>query len=88
MLSNTPHQGLVQPPLEAIAQALLRCPCQNGARMNGAYAMGKFTISPKNLYALIGRPNSGNSGAPIILDVCKCEDYDIEPRLEHVTVAA
>ena len=38
--------------------------------------MGKFTISPKDLYAAIGR-----NGAPIILDVCKCEDYDVAPCL-------
>lgn len=43
--------------------------------------MGAFTISPKDLYASLGRPNMGNSGAPLILDVCKCEDYDVEPKL-------
>ncbi len=38
--------------------------------------MGNFTISPKDLYAEIGR-----NGAPVILDVCRCEDYDVAPRL-------
>ncbi len=43
--------------------------------------MGSFTISPSDLYATLGRPNMGSSGAPTILDVCKCEDYDVEPQL-------
>ena len=38
--------------------------------------MGAFTISPKNFYTKLGGPN-----APVVLDVCKCEDYDVEPRL-------
>ena len=38
--------------------------------------MGAFTISPSNLYAKLGGPN-----APLSLDVCKCEDYDVEQRL-------
>ena len=43
--------------------------------------MGAFTISPRDLYALIGRPNLGSAGAPLIFDVCRCEDYDVAPRL-------
>ncbi|MFM9937934.1 MAG: chromate resistance protein ChrB domain-containing protein [Hyphomicrobiaceae bacterium] len=38
--------------------------------------MGKFTITPTELYQRLGSPD-----APIVLDVCKCEDYDIMPRL-------
>lgn len=38
--------------------------------------MGKFTITPSELYKQIGGPD-----APMIFDVCKCEDYDVEPRL-------
>ena len=43
--------------------------------------MGTFTISPKDLYATLGRPNLGPSGALLILDVCRCADYDVEPKL-------
>jgi rhodanese-related sulfurtransferase len=38
--------------------------------------MGSFSISPAELYARIG-----TADAPIIFDVCKCEDYDQLPRL-------
>ncbi len=38
--------------------------------------MGNFTISAKELYATLGSPD-----APTVLDVCKCEDYDVTPRL-------
>lgn len=38
--------------------------------------MGNFTISPAELYASLG-----TSGAPLIFDVCKCEDYDVMPRM-------
>ena len=38
--------------------------------------MGTFSITPAELYAAIGSPD-----APLIFDVCKCEDYDLEPRL-------
>jgi rhodanese-related sulfurtransferase len=35
-----------------------------------------FSISPSDLYALMG-----TAEAPLIFDVCKCEDYDQLPRL-------
>ena len=38
--------------------------------------MGNFTITPKELYHALGSPD-----APLVLDVCKCEDYDVTPRL-------
>jgi rhodanese-related sulfurtransferase len=38
--------------------------------------MGAFSISPRELYARIG-----TADAPLIFDVCKCEDYDQLPRL-------
>ena len=38
--------------------------------------MGQLTISPSELYARLGTPE-----APIVLDVCKCEDYEVEARL-------
>ncbi len=38
--------------------------------------MGAFTISPAELFKTIGGPD-----APMIFDVCKCEDYDVEPRI-------
>lgn len=38
--------------------------------------MGNFTISPADLYALIGGPDG-----PMIFDVCKCEDYDAAARI-------
>ena len=38
--------------------------------------MGAFSISPSELYARIG-----TADAPLIFDVCKCEDYDQLPRL-------
>lgn len=38
--------------------------------------MGPFTLSPHDLYARIG-----SADAPVVLDVCKCEDFDAEPRL-------
>jgi rhodanese-related sulfurtransferase len=38
--------------------------------------MGSFSISPAELYARIG-----TADAPLIFDVCKCEDYDQLPRL-------
>jgi rhodanese-related sulfurtransferase len=38
--------------------------------------MGAFSISPAELYARIG-----TADAPLIFDVCKCEDYDQLPRL-------
>lgn len=38
--------------------------------------MGNFIISPTELYKLIGGPD-----APMIFDVCKCEDYDANPRM-------
>ena len=38
--------------------------------------MGNFTISAADLYATLGSPD-----APLIVDVCKCEDYDKEPFL-------
>jgi rhodanese-related sulfurtransferase len=38
--------------------------------------MGAFSISPSELYARIG-----SADAPLIFDVCKCEDYDELPRL-------
>lgn len=38
--------------------------------------MGQFTISPSELYARLGSPD-----APVVLDVCKCEDYEASPRL-------
>ena len=38
--------------------------------------MGNFTISSRELFAGIG-----SSDAPVIFDVCKCEDFDKEPRM-------
>jgi rhodanese-related sulfurtransferase len=38
--------------------------------------MGSFSITPAELYARIG-----TADAPLIFDVCKCEDYDQLPRL-------
>ena len=38
--------------------------------------MGAFSISPSELFARIG-----TADAPLIFDVCKCEDYDQLPRL-------
>jgi rhodanese-related sulfurtransferase len=38
--------------------------------------MGAFSISPKDLFARMG-----TADAPLIFDVCKCEDYDQTPRL-------
>ena len=38
--------------------------------------MGDFLITPDKLYAELGSPD-----APLIFDVCKCEDYDVEQRL-------
>lgn len=38
--------------------------------------MGEFLISPAELYARLG-----HADAPVILDVCKCDDYDRERRL-------
>ena len=38
--------------------------------------MGEFTITVQDLYARIGSPD-----APMIFDVCRCDDYDAEPRL-------
>jgi rhodanese-related sulfurtransferase len=38
--------------------------------------MGEIFISTSELYRLLGSPD-----APLIYDVCRCEDYDAEPRL-------
>jgi rhodanese-related sulfurtransferase len=38
--------------------------------------MGVFSISPQALYARMG-----TADAPLVFDVCKCEDYDQLPRL-------
>ena len=44
--------------------------------INGGTTLGSFTISPMDLYAQIGGPD-----APLIFDVCKCEDFDANPRI-------
>ena len=38
--------------------------------------MGNFTVLPAELYARLGGPD-----APIVFDVCRCEDYDASPRI-------
>lgn len=38
--------------------------------------MGAFTITPQQLHARLGGPE-----APVVLDVCRCDDFDAEPRL-------
>jgi rhodanese-related sulfurtransferase len=38
--------------------------------------MGPFSISPQHLYASMGRAD-----APLVFDVCRCEDFDAEQRL-------
>jgi rhodanese-related sulfurtransferase len=38
--------------------------------------MGSFTITPAELYRRLGGPD-----APVVIDVCRCDDYDTTPRL-------
>lgn len=38
--------------------------------------MGAFSLTPSELYSRLGTPE-----APIVIDACRCEDYDAAPRL-------
>lgn len=51
-------------------------PKRRAIHLSGAPAMGPFTITVHELYETIGHADS-----PLILDVCKCEDYDTQARL-------